>query len=557
MNNSQLKIVPIGGLGKVTQNMFLYQYGNEILIVDCGIGFPDDYMPGVDTLIPDTTYLHEQLAAGKEIVGIALTHGHEDHMGALPYILPELDDIPPIWGSPLTVGFAQKKLQDQKIDVFINTFKDHEKVSFGEHFTVMSLAVTHSVPDTKHLVVETPEGVVYHGSDFKLDEHPLDGIKTDTAMMEALGKQGILVALVDSLRVEVLEHSASETTVGPELEKLMRHTKGKFIVTLMSSHIHRIQQIINSAEKLGRKVTFIGRSVEQNVQIASNLRKLHVPKDVLVDKRDIDKHKDNKLCIVIAGSQGQEGSSLIRAVYGEHRQVQILPDDKVVFSANVIPGNEIPYYRAINELAGNGVNVIYPDVNPLLHQSGHASAAEQREVVRLLKPKYIIPIGGEDRHRAKFREYVAQSLGYTKDKTLTPKNGEILGFHKGEAKVVDSIVIRPRTVDGLGIGDVGPAVLSDRRLMSQSGMIVLIVPRVKGRFVLDKIQVVSKGFVFMQEAGEVIDFIKQQAREVINHLGKKKGKDETLRQELEKRLSKKLYKIIQREPVIIPVILDV
>src|SRR3989344_9388523 len=404
---NQLKIVPIGGLGKVTQNMYLYEYADEMLMVDCGIGFPDEYMPGVDTLIPDTSYLHEQLKNGKELVGIALTHGHEDHMGALPYILPELKEMPPIWGSELTVAFAQKKLTDQKVDVFINTFKDHQKVTFGQHFQVMSIAVTHSVPDTKHLVIDTPEGVVYHGSDFKLDDHPLDGVKTDLAAMKTLGNQGILVALVDSLRSEQLEHSASETTVGPELEKLMRHTKGKFIVTLMSSHIHRIQQIVDAAARLGRKVVFIGRSVEQNVEIATGLKKLHIPKGLQIDKRDVSKVKDKNLCVVIAGSQGQEGSSLIRAIYGEHRQIQVLPDDKVVFSANVIPGNEIPYYRAINQLAGNGVNVIYPDVNPLLHQSGHASAAEQREVVKLLNAKYVMPIGGEDRHRAKFREYVS------------------------------------------------------------------------------------------------------------------------------------------------------
>ncbi|HEX9817732.1 MAG TPA: ribonuclease J, partial [Patescibacteria group bacterium] len=370
---SQLRIAPLGGLGKVTQNMFLYIFENEILIVDCGIGFPDEYMPGVDTLLPDTRYLHEQLKEGKELVGVAITHGHEDHMGALPYVLPEIEEIPPIWASPLTVGFIQKKFQEQKREVFINTFEDHKKVSFGQHFQVMSLAVTHSVPDTKHLVIDTPEGVIYHGSDFKLDEHPMDGVKADTAAMETLGKQGILLAMIDCLRSEQLEHTPSETTVGPELEKLMRHTKGKFVVTLMSSHIHRIQQIINAAEKIGRKVVFIGRSVEQNVEIASSLKKLIVPAGLMIDKRDIDKHKDNKLCVVIAGSQGQEGSSLIRAVYGEHRQVQIKADDKVVFSANVIPGNEIAYYRAINELAGNGVNVIYPDVNPLLHQSGHAS----------------------------------------------------------------------------------------------------------------------------------------------------------------------------------------
>ncbi|HCR81541.1 MAG: Beta-lactamase domain protein [Candidatus Pacebacteria bacterium GW2011_GWB1_47_8] len=554
---NQLKIVPIGGLGKVTQNMYLYEYADEMLMVDCGIGFPDEYMPGVDTLIPDTSYLHEQLKNGKELVGIALTHGHEDHMGALPYILPELKEMPPIWGSELTVAFAQKKLTDQKVDVFINTFKDHQKVTFGQHFQVMSIAVTHSVPDTKHLVIDTPEGVVYHGSDFKLDDHPLDGVKTDLAAMKTLGNQGILVALVDSLRSEQLEHSASETTVGPELEKLMRHTKGKFIVTLMSSHIHRIQQIVDSAVRLGRKVVFIGRSVEQNVEIASSLKKLHIPRGTMIDKRDVSKVKDKNLCVVIAGSQGQEGSSLIRAIYGEHRQIQVLPDDKVVFSANVIPGNEIPYYRAINQLAGNGVNVIYPDVNPLLHQSGHASAAEQREVVKLLNAKYVMPIGGEDRHRAKFREYVSQSLGYTKERTLTPKVGEILGFHEGTVKVVETIPIRPRTVDGLGIGDVGRVVLSDRLLMSQEGMIVLILPRIKGKFDFKKIQVVSKGFVFIEEAQEVVDFIKEQTAETVHHMGKHKRNDGALRAELEKRLGKKLYKIIRREPMIIPVILDI
>jgi ribonuclease J len=554
---NQLKIVPIGGLGKVTQNMYLYEYGNEILMVDCGIGFPDEYMPGVDTLIPDTTYLHDQLKAGKQLVGIAITHGHEDHMGALPYILPELKDIPPIWASELTVAFIQKKLQDQKMKIFVNTFTDKQKVSFGQYFKVMSLAVTHSVPDTKHLVIDTPEGVVYHGSDFKLDEHPMDGVKTDLAAMEQLGKEGILVALVDSLRSEQLEPSQSETTVGPELEKLMRHTKGKFIVTLMSSHIHRIQQIVNAAEGLGRKVVFIGRSVEQNVQIASDLKKLHIPRDMMIDKRDVEKYKDNKLCVVIAGSQGQEGSSLIRAVYGEHRQIQILPDDKVVFSANVIPGNEIAYYRAINELAGNGVNVIYPDVDHALHQSGHASAAEQRQVVKLLNAKYVMPIGGEDRHRAKFREYVTQSLGYTKDRTLTPKVGEILGFHDGQVKVLETIPIHPRTVDGLGIGDVGRVVLSDRLLMSQEGMIVLVLPRVNGKFDLGNLQVISKGFVFMDEAQEVIKFIKEQTAEIVHHAGKGKHNDEKLRDQLERRLGRKLYKIIRREPMIIPVIMDI
>jgi ribonuclease J len=326
----------------------------------------------------------------------------------------------------------------------------------------------------------------------------------------------------------------------------------------MSSHIHRIQQIVNAAKKHHRKVVFIGRSVEQNVQIATEMGKLDVPKGMMIDKRKIGSYKDNQLCVIIAGSQGQEGSSLIRAVYGEHRQVRIKEDDKVVFSANVIPGNEISYYRAINELAGNGVDVVYPDVNPLLHQSGHASAAEQREVIKLLKPKYVMPIGGEDRHRAKFREYVAQSLGYTKEKTLTPQTGEVLGISNGEVKVIDQISIRGRTVDGLGIGDVGPIVLSDRRLMSQSGMIVLILPRHKGRLNFKKMRVVSKGFVFMKEAEEVIDFIEKETAGIINSLSKSKQKsDKAVREAVERKLSRKLYKVIQREPIIIPVIMDV
>jgi len=365
------------------------------------------------------------------------------------------------------------------------------------------------------------------------------------------------LALIDCLRVENLDRTESESETGPELEKLMLNTKGKYIITLMSSHIHRIQQVVNAAKKLGRKVAFIGRSVEQNVKIAMDLNKLQMPDGVMIDKRDMDQYRDKELCIMIAGSQGQEGSSLIRAVYGEHRQGQILPDDKVVFSANVIPGNEIPYYRAINELASNGITVIYPDVNHDLHKSGHASAVEQREVVKLLHPKFVMPIGGEDRHRAKFKEYVTQSLGYKKGFTLIPGHEEVLGLKDGEVRVVDKISIKPRTVDGLGIGDVGPTVLSDRRSMSQAGMIVLILPRINGRLDLSKMDVVSKGFVFVKEATEVIDFIKLQTVEILEKDGRKAKTDEDVASLLERQLSKKLYKVIRREPIIIPVILDV
>ncbi|MCC6711190.1 MAG: ribonuclease J, partial [Candidatus Pacebacteria bacterium] len=489
--------------------------------------------------------------------GIAISHGHEDHMGALPYVLPEFEEIPQIWGSQLTVGFINKKLQDENISTPLNIFKDLTPVKFGQYFSVMTIAVTHSVPDTKHLVIETPEGIIYHGSDFKLDEHPIDGVKTDLESIKKVADQGITLAMIDCLRVENLERTPSEAETGPELEKLMINTKGKYIVTLMSSHIHRIQQIVDAAKRQGRKVAFIGRSVEQNVKIAMELNKLHMPEGVMIDKRDTDQYRDKELCIVIAGSQGQEGSSLIRAVFGEHRQVQILPDDKVVFSANVIPGNEIPYYRAINELASNGINVVYPDVDADIHKSGHASAAEQRDLAKILKAKYLMPIGGEDRHRAKFREYVSQALGYKKEFTVIPAHEEVLGISNGEIKIVDHISIKPRAVDGLGIGDVGPTVLSDRRSLSQAGMIVLILPKVAGRFDLAKMDVVSRGFVFMKEANEVIDFIKQETANILDQADEKNLKDDDKLVMLERKLARKLYKVIRREPMIIPVILDV
>lgn len=554
---SELRLVPLGGLGKVTQNMYLYEYEDEILIVDCGIGFPDEYMPGVDTLIPDTSYLHAQLEKGKKIVGMVISHGHEDHMGAIPYVLPEFEEFPAIWGSELTVGFINKKLQDEKLQAELNVFKDLEPVKFGSHFSVKTIAVTHSVPDTKHLVIETPEGVIYHGSDFKIDPTPIDGKTTDLESIKKVGEEGVLLAMLDCLRVEYLEPVESEAATGPELEKLMINTKGKYVVTLMSSHIHRIQQVVDAAKRQGRKVVFIGRSVEQNVKIALELDKLQIPKGLMIDKRDIDNYKDKELCVIIAGSQGQEGSSLIRAVYGEHRQIQILPDDKVVFSATVIPGNEIPYYRAINELAGNGITVVYPDVNKNLHKSGHASAAEQREIIKMLKAKYVMPIGGEDRHRAKFKEYVAQALSYKKDYTVIPAHEEVLGISGGTIQVVDHISIKPRTVDGLGIGDVGPSVLSDRRSLSQAGMIVLVMPRMKGKLDLSSMRVVSRGFVFVKEATEVIDFIKSETASLLEKAQKQYKKDDEIIAFIEKKLSRKLYKAIRREPMIIPVILDV
>lgn len=550
---SELLMVPLGGMGRVTQNMFLYEYENDILIVDSGIGFPDVYMPGVDAIIPDISYLLQQLEHGKRIVGLVLSHGHEDHIGALSYILPDLPDFP-IYGSALTIGFARERLLDKGIERNLHVIQDGEAVNFGENFSVKSHAMTHSVPDTKHLVITTPEGVIYHGSDFKLDPNPVDGILPDFKTITEVGQKGVLLALLDCLRVERPEPVRSESTVGPELAGLMMTTKGKFIVTLMSSHIHRIQQIVDAAAEQGRKVAFVGRSVEQNVKISLELGKLAIPEGVKISKREINDYPENKVCVVIAGSQGQEGSSLVRAVYGEHRSIIISPQDKVVFSADAIPGNEIPYYRAVDELSRNEVEVIYPDVNANIHQSGHASAAEQQELLSLIKSRFVMPIGGADRHRTLFKHAVAMELGYQNEQVLLPKDGEILGFSQGRVRVVQKISLNPRIVDGLGVGDVGPVVLSDRLSLSQAGIIVLVLPRFKGEFDLSAIMVVSRGFVFMKEADEVIAFIKEKTAEIIDSAGQMK--DDELRRHIEKKLAKQLYSVIKREPMIVPVIME-
>lgn len=552
---SKLKILPLGGIGRVTQNMYLYQYEQEIVIIDCGIGFPDLYMPGVDTLIPDISYLQDQLQGGAKIVAMLLSHGHDDHIAALPYILPDLPKFP-IYASALTAGFTHDRLVDKSLDWEITVVPDKQEIQLSQHFSFELINITHSVPDTKHILLSTPLGKIYHGSDFKLDENPIDGQKSDMLRIEQAGKDGVLLALLDCLRVERLERTPSESTVAPAILEAMQNVQGKVLVTLMSSHIHRIQEVINACEQLGRKIAFVGRSVEQNVAVSTLLKKLHIPQGLQLDKREINKIPDRQLCVIIAGSQGQEGSSLVRAVYGEHQVVQINSHDKVIFSADVIPGNEINYYAAIDELAANNVEVVYPDINPAIHHSGHASKVEQEIMVENLKPKFLMPIGGADRHRALFKKWVALPLGYQENQVLLPKQGQVLGIDERGVQVVDEVYLNSRTVDGLGIGDVGPVVLSDRLSLSKAGMIVVVLPRKQGRFDLQSLKIVSRGFVFMKEADEVIDFIKEQTVMVVKEFAKQ-SKDDELKKKIERRLAKKLYRVIKREPMIVPVIVDV
>lgn len=552
---SEVRVVPLGGMGTVTQNMYVYQYENELLLVDCGIGFPDIQQPGADILIPDIQYLHTLLEQGNTIVGLILTHGHDDHIAATPYILPEISADFPIYGSPLTVGFAENRLTDGGVQKTLEVIQDHKWYKAGSFFEFSSHAVTHSVPDTKHFFIKTPAGMLYHGTDFKIDKNPVDGIKVDEARISEVAKEGVLFMTIDCLRVEQKEWVPSESATGPVIKEQMQNVAGKIIVTLMSSHIHRIQQTVDAAVELGRKIVFVGRSVEQNVAVALQLQLLSLDKQHIIDKRDISNFRDDQLCIVIAGSQGQEGSSLVRAVYGEHRSVQITNRDMVIFAAGAIPGNEVPYYQAIDELCRNGVHVVYPAIVPDLHESGHGSAAEQQHLLKLVNPKFVMPIGGADRHRVKFLDFVADEAGFPRKNVVLPKHGEVTAISENGVKVVHTATIIPRIVDGLGIGDVGPKVLSERKALGGAGMIVVIIPRENDTLLLDSVRVVSRGFVFMQHAQEVIDFIKQETQKIARQYEDSLSQDE-IAKKIERKLGKKLYEVIRREPLIIAEILD-
>lgn len=550
---SKLRIIPLGGMGSVTKNMFVYEYEDEMLIVDCGIGFPELNMHGVDLLIPDATYIHEQLEQGKTIVGMFLSHGHDDHIAATGYILPHLPQFP-IYASPLTAAFARQRMADHTTERPITVLADRKPVSLG-YFTVEYIAMTHSVPDTKHLVIRTPEGIIYHGSDFKLDTNPVDGVLPDYDAITSLAHEGILCMMVDCLRIENRNTTLSESSVRAAFEREMANVKGKLVVTLMSSHIHRIQQAVDVATSLGRRIAFIGRSVEQNVEDALSLKKLHLDRSLIIDKRNIDEYDDDKLCLIVAGSQGQEGSSLMRAIFGEHPVLQITPQDKVIFSADVIPGNEQPFYGAIDELAKNQIDVTYPDISPDLHVSGHASSVEQKQLIELGKARYLFPIGGAYRHRKLFLD-LAESVGYSQEHVLLPDDGQVVQFENGQSVWGETIQLKELMVDGKGIGDVGTMVLSDRKIMSQDGMVVLVVPKVKEHYDLGQIEVVSRGFIFMRDSEDFIQEIKIAVAEMMTEMLREKEKEPEMKRRIERRLGRKLDKMIGRTPLILTVFIE-
>lgn len=549
---SSLKLLPIGGIGGVTKNMYIYEYENKILIVDCGIGFPTPGMLGIDVLIPDISYLN-----GKEdqIVGMLLTHAHDDHIAALPYILPQLPPLP-IYASRLTSGFAQDRLRDFDIKADFRTFPDQDKLGLGP-FQIESIHVTHSVPDARHYAIHTPAGTVYHGSDFKFDLTPVDGVVSDYNKIARLGDQGILCLLSDCLRSEKEGHSLSESILTETFRREFRGVKGKILVTAMSSNVHRIQQAVDVAVSYGRKIAFIGRSVEQNIKSSTKLGFFKIPDKAVIHKKKINTFPPNKLCVIIAGSQGQPESSLSRAALGEHHLVTITSDDKVVFSTEPIPGNEDNVYTAIDNISRIGADVSYSDVDDNLHVSGHASALEQKLLMKLTKPKFIVPIGGTYRHMVQYRK-LADSMGYPKDKVFLLDDGQTIDLTQDSARLGQPIKLKHVMVDGSGIGDVGQIVLSDRKAMADSGIVTVVIPVDKSTGQLTgQVEVISRGFVFVRHAGEIIDKIQATTKESLGRHQDKLGDHKALRHQIETDLADMIFQETGREPLVLSVLMPV
>ncbi len=547
-----LRLIPLGGVGDVTKNMYVYEYGDDVIIVDCGMGFPDESMLGVDLVIPDATYLKDKLS---KIRGIVITHGHEDHIGGLPYLWPDLNC--PIYAQPLAAGFLKSKFAENKLpkDV-IKTIDIKTTLQLGV-FKISFYQVCHSVPDSSGVVIETPVGKIIHQSDFKIDWTPVNGQLTDVGRVAREGEDGVLLMLIDGLRSERRGINPSERAIQDSFEKLEAKTAGKFIITTNSSSITRMQQAINVAVSSGRKLALIGRSMENNFQVARDLGYLEITPGLVIPAEEIKRFADDKIMLIIAGSQGQPGSALSRAANNDHRHVTIKRGDSVVFSADPIPLSMNAYYALIDKLCRLGIDVYYSDVYPNLHVGGHASADEIRLMVELSRAKYVMPIGATFRGMKAFAN-ICRELGYKDQNILTLEDQRALIITPNRIDIGERIETKNVYVDGLGVGDIGNVVLRDRQVMAEEGIVLVVIPfdYREGKLVGD-VDIVSRGFVFEKESEGLLDQATQVARSVLSDHQGGTLDWRFVRRHIEENLEKFFYEETKRRPMILPVIVEV
>ncbi len=551
-NENKLQIIPLGGLGEVGKNMMVVRYNNEILVIDSGLMFPEDELLGIDIVIPDMSYLQEN----KDIIkGIILTHGHEDHIGAMPYVLKELNV--PVYGTKLTLGILKEKLKEGNVnDAKLITIRSRDHVKLGV-FKIDVFKVSHSIPDAIGMAIHTPVGTILHTGDFKFDQTPVDGVTTDFSRISGIGEKGVLVMLSDSTNVERPGFTPSEKTVGQFFEDTFRLARERIIVASFASNVHRIQSVINAAYKYNRKVAIVGRSMVNVASIAQDTGYLTIPDDTLIEIEEIANYPRNRVAILTTGSQGEPMSALTRIAMSDHRRVEIIPGDTVIISATPIPGNEKLVARTVNQLFRLGAEVIHESTSGM-HVSGHASQEELKMMINLVHPKFFVPVHGEYRHLVK-HAHLAEQLGIPKENIFLAENGQILEFTAKTGTVGGRVTAGRILIDGLGIGDVGNIVLRDRKQLSQDGILIVVVTINKAENALIAgPDIVSRGFVYVREAEKLMDESREIVKTVLDKCFDRKITDwASIKSQVRDTLGKQLYEKTGRRPMIIPIIMEI
>ena len=546
----KLKIIPLGGLNEIGKNMTAYEYGGEIIVVDCGMAFPGDDMYGIDLIIPDVSYLIKNRA---RIRGLFITHGHEDHVGAIPYVLKQVNM--PIYCTRFTAGLIKLKLEEHGLvkSTKLITVEPGKTVRAGK-FTVEFIHVNHSIADSVAFAIHTKMGAVVHTGDFKIDSTPIDGEVIDLARFGELGKEGVLCLCADSTNVERPGFTPSEKTVGATFTRQFQNCDERIIVTTFASNVHRIQQVLDAAAACGRKVAVTGRSMENIMKVSTELGYMKVPKNTLVDINRIKGLPLNQQVIVTTGSQGEEMSALYRMAFSTHKQVDIGPGDKVIISASAIPGNELTVGRVINELFRKGADVVY-DKADMLHVSGHACQEELKIIHALTRPRFFIPLHGEQR-MLQIHKRVAESMGMQPNNIIVADNGSVIELTTKHIKCETSVPAGEVFVDGSGVGEVGAVVLNDRKLLAEDGMVVIVLPMSShDHQLLCPPEIVTRGFVYVKESEELLESLRRVATETVDGMSARKRRDEgDVCRAVRSAVSSYLYKHTKRSPMIIPMV---
>ena len=549
----KLKIIPLGGMNEIGKNLTVFEYENEIVIIDCGLAFPEDDMLGVDIVIPDTTYLEKNK---DKIKALLITHGHEDHIGAIPYFLKKFNV--PVYGTKLTLGLIKNKLIEHNLEktTTLKCVKAGDVVKF-KHFKAEFIRMTHSIADSVGIALTTPYGIIFHTGDFKVDYTPLDGEPMDFMRVAELGRQGILMVLADSTNALRPGYTMSEITVGKEFDKIFTNCTKRIIVATFASNIHRMQQIINSAVKCNRKVTVVGRSMLNVLQVSQELGYITMPEGTLIDVDKIGMYNPEQLVIITTGSQGEPMAALSRMSSGEHKKVQITPDDLVIFSSSPIPGNEKSVGRVIDELEKLGAEIIYNQLADV-HVSGHACQEELKLLLSLTKPKYFMPVHGEYRFLKKHGE-LAVSVGVDKNNIFLMSNGSCLEIDDEGAKIANQVPSGMVLVDGLGVGDVGNIVIRDRQLLSENGVIIVVVTLDRRTAkVVSGPDIVTRGFVYVRENEDLVEEIRDVARDELERCDKEDVREwSNIKAALRESIMKYVFIKTKRQPMILPILMDI